>query len=112
MKTHDRVLRIVGHRWTHGSESIRDRDLVLLAVLIERDDPRCRLCIKAVQPVKEIYQRFQTTLLASLYCFAQTHPCFLHIWIILEREVLPLKREGVVEEELRSVFENTWESIP
>jgi hypothetical protein len=39
-------------------------------------------------------------------------PSFLHIWIILELEVLPLERDGVVEEELRSVFENIWESIP
>ena len=34
-----------------------------------------------------------------------------HTQGILELEIPPLKRDGVVEEELRSVFETLWESI-
>jgi len=44
-------------------------------------------------------------LLAGLHRVAQVHPSFLHVWIVLELEVLPLEPDGVVEEELRSVSE-------
>ena len=33
------------------------------------------------------------------------------IWIVLELKVLPLERDGVVEEELRSIFEGIREGI-
>jgi len=33
------------------------------------------------------------------------------MWVIFELKVLPLERDGVIEEELRSAFENVRESI-
>ena len=47
----------------------------------------------------------QRILLAELNRVAQVGPSFLHVWILLELEVLLLKRDGVVEEELRSTLE-------
>ena len=47
----------------------------------------------------------QCILLPELHRVAQVGPSFLHVWIFLELEVLPLKRDGVVEDELRSALE-------
>ena len=67
--------------------------------------------IKPVQPVKDIHEHFQCGLLAGLHLFAK--PCHLtrRIWPILELEVFPLESNGVIEEELRGIVENFWESI-
>ena len=67
--------------------------------------------IKPVQPVKNIHEHFQSGLLADLHLF--TKPCHStrRIWATLELEVLPLEANGVIEEELRSIVENVWESI-
>ena len=67
--------------------------------------------IKPVQPVKKIHKHFQCGLLAGLHLFAK--PCHLicRIWPILELEVFPLESNGVIEEELRGIVENHWESI-
>ena len=47
----------------------------------------------------------QCILLAGLHRVAQVRPSFLHVWVILEPEVLLLERDGVVEEELRGASE-------
>ena len=44
----------------------------------------------------------QSILLAKLHRFAQVSTSFLHVQILVELEVLPLERDGVVEEELRA----------
>ena len=43
---------------------------------------------------------------------AQIFPFFLHILIVFELEILLLERDGVTEEEMRSIFENFWDCIP
>ena len=67
--------------------------------------------IKPVQPVKNIHKHFQSGMLAGLHLLAK--PCHLirRIWVILELEVFPLEGNGVIEEELRGIVENVWESI-
>jgi hypothetical protein len=52
------------------------------------------------------------SVLSGLHCFAKTSSFYFHIWVVLKREVLLLERDGVVEEELWSVFESIGESIP
>ena len=71
-----------------------------------------RLWLKAVQPVKKIHEHFQCTLLSGLHLFSQVPLSFLHIWITFEPKVLLLERDGVIEEELRSIFESIWDCIP
>jgi len=61
--------------------------------------------VQTVQPVEELYQHLQRILLTGLHRFARVRPSFLHVWALLEFEVLPLERDGVVEEELRSTSE-------
>jgi len=68
---------------------------------------RC-LWFKAVQPVKELCQHLQSLLLASLHCVA-IRASLLHIRTTLK--VLLLERNGVVEEELRSVFESIRDGV-
>jgi hypothetical protein len=46
----------------------------------------------------------------SLLCCANS-PFLFHIWIILELKVLRLERNGVVEEELRNIFEYIWDGV-
>ena len=58
----------------------------------------------AVQPIKEVHKHFQRVLLASLHHFAKNASLAHHIRGILELEIPPLGRGGVVEEELRSIF--------
>ena len=36
----------------------------------------------------------------------------LPLYVVLELEVLPLERNGVIQEEVGSIFEAIWESIP
>ena len=67
---------------------------------------------KTVQPVKEIHDHFQSVLLSGLHRLTQLGPLVVHIWAIFELGILLLQRDGVVEEELRSVFENIREIIP
>ena len=81
-------------------------------MLVERDDLRRRMWFKTVQPVKEIQDHFQSVLLGGLHRLAQLGPLVVHIWAIFELGIRLLQRDGVVEEELRSVFEDIWESIP
>ena len=74
-------------------------------MVVERDNLRHRLWFKAVQPVKKIDSHFQSVLFGRFHRIAQVRPSFLHVWIFLELVVLPLERDGVVEEELRSALE-------
>jgi len=69
------------------------------------------LWVKAVQPVKELHQHFQSFLLISYYRIAQACLLVLHIWFILDPEVILLEGDGVAEEELRGVFEHVWDDI-
>jgi hypothetical protein len=53
----------------------------------------------------ELRQDLQSVLLVSLHCAASRDPRFLlHIKNTIELEVLLLERNGVVEEEMRSVL--------
>ena len=65
----------------------------------------------AVQPEKKIPHDFYGVPFLSLHHSTQKCPSLFHIWVILALEVLPLERDGVVEEELRSTFEHIWEVI-
>jgi hypothetical protein len=89
-------------------ERVSDLDHDALELLIERD----RLWFKSVQPIKEFHEHFQRGLLAGFHRFAEVCLLTSHIWVILELEVPLLERDGVVEEEVRSVLENVWEHIP
>ena len=61
--------------------------------------------LQTVQPVKELYQCVQGSPLVGLHRFAQAKPSCLPVWLALELAVLPLGRDGVAEEELRSSLE-------
>ena len=52
VKTHDRVLWILGYRWAHRGGSVRNHGRYFLALPMERTNLRCRLWLKALQPVK------------------------------------------------------------
>ena len=78
----------------------------------QRHTFRCQFSLKTVQPVKQIYQHLQSFLLAGLHRLTHFCPCTLRFYIALQLEVLPLERNGVVQEELGSIFEDIWESIP
>jgi uncharacterized protein YeaO (DUF488 family) len=93
----------------HLSESIGDIGLNSLRLLVECHNLCRRLWLKAVQPVKELDQHFQSLLLRSLHRFMRFFPHFLLTRHILELEVLLLERDWVVEEELGSLFENLWD---
>jgi len=77
-----------------------------------RDIPQDPLLLKVAQPVKDVLQHFASVLVFSLHDSARIRLSFLRIRVVFELQVLPLEREGVVEEELRSGFENVWETIP
>ena len=77
-----------------------------------RDNLRRWLLFKAVQPVKKIHQHFQSILLVSLQHFARICASLLCIRVILNFEVLLLERNGVVEKEVRSAFENIRDGVP
>jgi len=111
VKTHGRVLCILGPHWAHQGGSVRPHDHDLLGLSAERGDPCRWLWIKVVQPIKEIHQHFQRALLAGLHRFTQFRLRFLHILVILDLDVLLLERDRVAEEELRGVFDHVWESI-
>ena len=91
---------------------VGDRNQDILGLFIKDHSFLRRLSLKTVQPVKEIYQRFQSLLLAGLDHFTHFRPLTRRFYVILELEVLPLERDGVVQEELRNVLENIWYSIP
>jgi len=93
-------------RFATRSAKVLNNVLDLPGIAIERDNLRCRLWLKAVQPVKEIHQHLECTLLSAPHCFAKTCPSGFYIWVIFEPEVLPLEGDGVVEEEKWSVSEN------
>ena len=93
--------RAIFGRSVHGSGSLRD----ILEHFIERNTLRRSLWFEAVQPVKEFHQHFQRVLFVRLHYFAKTFLLFLHTWIILDLEVLPVERDGVAKEELRGGFE-------
>ncbi len=95
----------------HLGEDVRDLGFDSLGMLVERDDLRRRMWFKTVQPVKEIHEHFQSVPLGGLHRFAQIGSLVVHIWVIFELGIRLLQRDGVIEEELRSVFENIWESI-
>jgi len=61
----------------------------------------------AAQPVKDALQHF-----ASVLVFARICPSFLRTRVVFGLQVLPLERDGVVEEELRVGFESIWGTIP
>ena len=66
---------------------------------------------KAVQPNKEVPKHVQRVLLTGLHHVAKA-VCLAHrIRGILELEIPPVERDGVVEEELRSVFETLRECV-
>ena len=46
------------------------------------------------------------------HCVAQIGPFFFHIWDVFELGVFPLQRDGIVEEELRSVLQYNWKTVP
>jgi len=93
------------------SERIKDLGHDSPGRRIEGDGFRCRLLFEAIQPVKDFHQHIQCVLLAGFHRFVHFCPPRLHFWDIPEPEVLPLERDGVVEEELGGVFENIRESI-
>ena len=78
--------------------------------IIERN-LRCWLLLKAIQPVKEFNQHFQCVLLAGLHCFVKICPHFPRIWIVFELDIFSMKCDGVVEAELRCVFEQIRDSL-
>ena len=59
-----------------------------------------------------MHKHFQRVLLGGFHRVAQIGPFFSHIWRVFELGVFPLQRDGIIEEELRSVLETIWESIP
>ena len=67
---------------------------------------------KAVQPIKEVHEHLQSVLLGGLDRLVQIDPFCIHIWVVLELGVLPLQSDKVVEEEVRCVLEDAWESTP
>ena len=79
--------------------------------MLGRDGLRCRPWFKAVQPVKKLHQHFQTILLVTLQPVARIHTSLLCVRVILKFEVPPLERNGVVEKELRSVFEGILDGV-
>ena len=81
------------------SESFDGPGLDVLILLIEGDDLRHRLWLEAVQPVEEVHKHFQGSLLATLHYSSLIRATYGPI----------LERQGVVEEEQRSVFERLWE---
>ena len=68
--------------------------------------PRHRPSLKAVQPVKEFHQHSQRFELLLQHHLARIRSPFICDRAILELQVLPLKRDGVIEEEPRGWFEN------
>ena len=85
---------------------VGDRNHDILGAFTEDHRFHYRLSLKTVQPVKEIYQHFQSLLLAGLDHFTHFRPLTCQFYVILELEVLPLERDGVVQEELGNVLEN------
>ena len=79
--------------------------------MVGRDDPRRRLWFKAVQPVKKLRQHFQSTLLVRLQHVVRIGASLLCTRVTLNPEVLLLERNGVVEKELRSVFESIRDGV-
>ena len=92
----------------HRSEIVGDCSLDVLGLL---DKVRCRLPLKASQPVKEIHQHFQSFVLAGFHLLAHLRLPLLPLRIIFELEVIFLERDGVVDPEFTNVFETTRESI-
>ena len=83
-----------------------------MELLIERGHLRRRVSLMAAQPVEEIDQHFQSLSLTGLDLF--THVCDISVRrlrVILELEVLPLERHGVVDPELRSALEHLRECV-
>ena len=77
-----------------------------------RDNLRRRLWFKAVQPVKKFRHHLQSILLVSLQPVSRIRASLLCIRVILNLEVLLLERNGVVEKEVRSVFESIRDGVP
>ena len=91
-------------------ERAYDVSLSILRLLIAGDNLH-RLWPKAVQPNKEAPKHFQRGLLVGLQRLARNVCSARRIRGVLELEIPPLERDGVVEEELRSVFESLGECI-
>ena len=56
--------------------------------------------------MKESHQHSQSIFLGVRNRLTPTCSSCLHIWVILERKVLLLERDGIIEQELRNVFEH------
>jgi hypothetical protein len=82
-----------------------------MRLLVESHNLCRRLWLKAVQPVKQLDQHFQSLLLRVLHRLLQFFPHFLLIRHVFELEELFLERDWVVEEELGSLFENIWDDV-
>ena len=100
-------------RLVYLSEGVCNHGLDVLRYLIEADNLRCWLRFEAVQPVEKLYHHFQRFLLASLNMLTHLCPHILPTLVTFECEVevFLLKRDRVVEVELRSGFEHPWDSI-
>ena len=96
----------------HRCGSVRGPSRTILGFFKERSNLRRWSWLQAVQPIKEVHQHFQSVLLAVLYLFAQLDHSFFHIWDILKLEVFLLERDGIVEDEVWSIFKKRWDSIP
>ena len=101
--------RYHGHRLVHPSKIIGNFGLDSLRHLVESHDLYRRLWLTAIQPIKKVYQHFQTFLLHVLHHFPQF--CSCSPINPTELEEIPLERDWVVEEEPRSVFEKLWDSV-
>ena len=97
---HGRILSLLGRNLVHPGRDTRGRD-----------DIRRRLWFQAVQPVKKLRYHFQSILLVSLQPVARIRASLLYIRVILILEVLLLERKGVVEKEVRSVFEGIRDGV-
>ena len=79
--------------------------------MIARDYIRRRLWLKAVQPIKEIHEHPQSLLLGGLHRSANFCPSFIHTRVAHNIMILPLERDGIVEEEVWSIPENIGDGL-
>lgn len=92
----------------HGVVVLRPsrRDLVHdICDDLERVVPRRRPLLKAVDPVKKLHQHSQRLQLLLQHHVAQICLLLLRGWAVLELQVPPLERDGVVEGEPRRLCE-------
>ena len=103
--------RLLGRRLAHPSKDVCGLSVIGPCLLIEGGDLLRRLWFKAVQPVEDIHERAQSCRLGGLRRSAEIRPLSLHLWVIHKLKILPLERDGIVEEEAWSISKNVGDSL-